>query len=67
MKKTETVIGKTLACIVLLVALCIHFFIAELPSALIASLIGFSALLFFLCVMGDRKRRQEGEDVSQNK
>jgi membrane protein implicated in regulation of membrane protease activity len=68
MKKKEVIIGKIIAWIVFLAALCLRMLVADLPYIYAHSMIFFSVLLFTLCVIGDRKRKkQEDESASKDK
>ena len=59
MKRKEVIIGIAIAMIILIVTLIIHNFIFKLPHILISSLIIFSALLFTLCIIGEKKRKRQ--------
>jgi predicted tellurium resistance membrane protein TerC len=61
MKRKEVIIGIAIAMVILIATLIIHNFIFELPHALVSSLIIFSALLFTLCIIGEKKRKQQEE------
>lgn len=61
MKRKEVIIGITVAIAILITTLIIHNFIFELSHIFVSSLIIFSALLFTLCVIGEKKRKQQEE------
>lgn len=57
MKKKEVIIGIAIAMVILIATLIIHNFIFELSYVLVCSLVIFSALLFMLCIIGEKKER----------
>ncbi len=59
MKKKEVIIGKAISIVVLIATIIIHNFIFRLPHVLITSLIMFSVLLFALCTIGDKMRKEK--------
>ncbi|HHW48883.1 MAG TPA: hypothetical protein GXX14_09735 [Clostridiaceae bacterium] len=61
MKKSEVIIGKTIAVVVLIATIIIHNFVFKLPHVLATSLVMFSAMLFALCTIGDIRRRNQDE------
>ncbi|HWS30261.1 MAG TPA: hypothetical protein VN512_09150 [Clostridia bacterium] len=62
MKKTDVIIGIVIATVVFIATVIIHNFIFELPHVLATSLITFSVLLFALCIFGNKKRKEHGEN-----
>jgi ABC-type multidrug transport system permease subunit len=62
MKKKEVIIGIVISTVVFLSTVIIHSFIFELPHVLATSLITFSALLFVLCIFGNKKRMEREEN-----
>ncbi|MGI6169998.1 MAG: hypothetical protein ACOYI4_09960 [Christensenellales bacterium] len=59
MKRNEVIIGIAIAMVVLIATLVLHHFIVKLSHILISSLIIFSALLFTLCIIGEKKRKSQ--------
>lgn len=59
MKRKEVLIGIAIAVVILIVTLIVHWFFFKLPYVLVSSVIIFSALLFTLCIIGDKKRKQK--------
>lgn len=61
MKKTEVIMGKAISVVILIATLIIHSFIFELPYVLALSLVIFSALLYTLCIIGNKRRKKQEE------
>lgn len=62
MKKKSVIIGMAIATVVLIATVIIHNYIFELPHVLATSLITFSALLFILCIFGNKKRKGQEQN-----
>lgn len=59
MKKKEVIIGKTISIVVLIATIIIHNFVFKMPHVLVTSFIVFSVLLFVLCTIGDKIRKEK--------
>jgi len=62
MKKKEVILGKSIAVVVLLATIITRNFIFELPNVLATSLIMFSVVLYTLCTIGDKRRKEQEEN-----
>lgn len=61
MRKIEVIIGKVISLVVLITTIIFHKFVSELNHVIFTCLVSFSALLYTLCVIGDKRKKQKGD------